>query len=111
MSPLSKESENAFRKMIGSEALLIILTFLIAASLLSASTTSQPGLLSIYIGLVLAFFGSLVISMRGFMAEIFGIKSADAEISLVQAFKAMLMASILFILLGLLYQMRALPRW
>ena len=106
-----KESEKVLRKLIGSAALLIILSLLIAALLLAISTTSQPGHLSIYVGLVLAFFGSLVISMRAFVAEILGVRGADSEITLVQMFKSLLFASMVFILLGLLYEMKAFPWW
>src|SRR6266566_3575588 len=107
MNTPPKDPEKVPRKLIGVGALLSILGFLVAASLLSAWTTSRPGLLSIYVGLSLAFFAVLVISMRSFVGEILGVRSADSELSLIQAFKAMLLASLVFILLGLLHEMRA----
>ncbi len=111
MNAPSEKTEKAFRKLIGSASLLLILGLMISAAVLAASTASEPGLLSIYIGLALAFFSSLVLSMRPFVADVLGARGADSELSLIQAFKAMLGASILFILLGLLNEMRAFPWW
>ena len=103
--------ERAVRKTIGSIALAIILGSILIASLYSVWAATRPGLLSIYVGMSLAFFSSFVIAMRRFAVEALGIKGADSEISLVHALELILGASLLFVLLGLLNEMKAFPWW